>query len=91
MFTAVAPLTVTKERSEVMTFAYQITEIYHQLFIKSPEGTQHFESYVIPLTNYAWIGVVFWILVGSLVLFFISQYLSILTCISSTFGKTILF
>ena len=65
--------TVTKERSEVMTFAQPILDIYCSLFIKNPEGSMNFNSYAAPLTDLAWMSVGIFVLVGSLILFIISQ------------------
>ena len=54
---AVTDFTVTRERSDVITFAQPITQIYHSLFIKNPEGTFNFKSYVDPLKYSSWIFV----------------------------------
>ena len=70
---AVTDFTVTKERSEVMTFAQPILDIYHSLFIKNPEGSMNFNSYTAPLTDLAWMFVGIFVVVGSMFLFIISQ------------------
>ena len=70
---AVTDFTVTKERSEVMTFAQPILDIYHSLFIKNPEGSINFSSYAAPLTDLAWMSIGIFVIVGSFFLFIISQ------------------
>ena len=72
-FIAVAPFTVTKQRSQVMTFAQPITEIYHSLFIKNPEGSMNLKSYVAPLTFNAWIAIGMFAIIGSLTLYLTTQ------------------
>ena len=72
--TAVTDFTVTKERSEVMTFAQPILDIYHSMFIKNPEGSMNFNSYTAPLTDLAWMFVGIFVIVGSMFLFIISQW-----------------
>ena len=70
---AVAPFTVTKERSEAVTFAQPITEIYHSLFIKNPEGSMNLKSYIAPLTMDTWMAIGTFVVVGSLCLYLTSQ------------------
>ena len=70
---AVAGCAVTKQRSEVMTFAQPITEFYMALFIKNPEGSLNFKSYVAPLTNNAWMAIGMFTIMGSLTLFLTTQ------------------
>ena len=70
---AVTEFTVTKERSQVMTFAQPILDIYHSLFIKNPEDIMNLNSYVAPLTDMAWMSIAIFVVVGSLCLFIISQ------------------
>ena len=70
---AVADFTVTQARSQVVTFAQPITEVYHSLFIKNPEGSLNFKSYVAPLTMYAWLAIGLFVLIGSFFIFLTSQ------------------
>ena len=70
---AVADFTVTQARSQVVTFAQPITEVYHSLFIKNPEGSLNFKSYVAPLTMYAWFAIGLFVLIGSFFIFLTSQ------------------
>ena len=53
---ATTDFTVTQERSDVMTFASPITQIYHTLFIKNPAENFNFMAYIEPLHWFAWIG-----------------------------------
>ena len=70
---AVADFTVTQARSQVVTFAQPITEVYHSLFIKNPEGSLNFKSYVAPLTMNAWFAIGLFVLIGSFFIFLTSQ------------------
>ena len=54
---AVTDITITVARSNVITFAQPITEIYHSLFIKNPMGTFNFKAYVETLKYMSWLFV----------------------------------
>ncbi len=54
---AVTDFTVTRARSEVMTFAQPITQIYHSLFIQNPSGSFNLKAYTEPLQKLTWIVV----------------------------------
>ena len=71
--TAVTDFTVTRERSNVITFAQPITQIYHSLFIKNPEGTFNYKSYVDPLRYSSWVFVGLFCLVCPPFLYLSSQ------------------
>ncbi len=51
---AATDFTVTQERSEVMTFAQPITQIYHSLFVKNPAGRPHYTAYTEPFHQMTW-------------------------------------
>ena len=51
---AATDFTVTQERSEVMTFAQPITQIYHSLFIKNPAGRPHYTAYTESFHKFSW-------------------------------------
>ena len=70
---AVQAFTVTNERSKVITFSQPIDSLYHSLFIKNPEGSLNLKAYVDPLTEYAWMAIGMFAIVGSLSLFLITQ------------------
>ena len=55
---AVTDFTVTKERSEVMTFSDPVTQIYHSLFINNPAGRPHYTAYTQSFHKYSWIAVI---------------------------------
>ena len=59
----VTDFTVTRERSEAITFAMPITQIYFSLFIKNPVGTYNFLAYMIPLHNLSWVGIAIFALI----------------------------
>ena len=52
---AATDFTVTRARTEVMSFAQPITQIYHSLFIQNPAGTFNYMAYIEPLHYLAWI------------------------------------
>ena len=54
---AVASFTVTKARSNVITFATPIVQIYHAVFIKNPLGTFNFKAYFETLKYMSWLFV----------------------------------
>ena len=70
---AVAGFAITKERSEVTTLAYPLTEFYMSLFIKNPEGSLNLKSYVAPLTYNAWIAIAMFVIIGSFTLYMTTQ------------------
>ena len=73
IFTAVAPFTVTKQRSEVVTFAQPITEIYHSLFIKRPGDNMNLKSYLAPIDLDGWMAIGVFVLFGSMILRIVTQ------------------
>ena len=60
---AVTDFTITMERSEVITFAQPITQIFHSIFIKNPSGSLNYMAYVEPLRYSSWILVAIFCLV----------------------------
>ena len=52
---AATDFTVTRARSDVITFAQPITQIYHSLFIQNPSGTFNYMAYIEPLHYLAWV------------------------------------
>ena len=54
---AATDFTVTRARSDVITFAQPITQIYHSLFIQNPSGTFNYMAYIEPLHYLSWIFV----------------------------------
>ena len=57
-FSAVAPLTVTKSRSTVVTFMEPIIYIHYSVFIKNPSETFNFVAYIEPMHYLAWAFVI---------------------------------
>ena len=70
---AIQAFTVTRERSEVVTFSQPFMSMYHSLFIKNPDGGINLKPYTNPLSKDAWIAVAMFAVFGSLSLFLITQ------------------
>ena len=51
------PLTVTLERSAVMTFSTPLTQVYFSLFIKNPADTFNYMAYIEPMHWLSWISI----------------------------------
>ena len=66
--------TVTQARSEVISFALPITQIYHRLFIQNPSGTFNYLAYVEPLNILAWMMVGIFCLVTPIFIYLIAKY-----------------
>ena len=66
--------TVTQARSEVISFALPITQIYHRLFIQNPSGTFNYLAYVEPLHILAWMMVGIFCLVTPISIYLIAKY-----------------
>ena len=54
-FLAVQGLSITLERSSVISFTQPLIYIYYQLFIKNPIGTFNYVAYIEPLRTFSWI------------------------------------
>ena len=52
-----AVLSVSLERSTVMTFATPLTQVYYSLFIKNPADTFNYMAYIEPMHWLSWIGI----------------------------------
>ena len=74
---AATDFTVTRARSEVITFAQPITQIYHSLFIQNPSGAFNYMAYVEPLHYLAWIAVGTFCLVTPPFMFFTARYINV--------------
>ena len=72
---AATDFTVTRARSEVITFAQPITQIYHSLFIQNPSGTFNYMAYIEPLHYLAWIAVGTFCLVTPPFMFLTAKYI----------------
>ena len=72
---AASDFTVTRARSEVITFAQPITQIYHSLFIQNPSGTFNYMAYIEPLHYLAWIAVGTFCLVTPPFMFLTAKYI----------------
>ena len=70
---AATDFTVTRARSDVITFAQPITQIYHSLFIQNPSGTFNYMAYIEPMKNMAWLMIAVFCLFAPLVLFFTTR------------------
>ena len=70
---AATDFTVTQERSEVMTFAEPITEIYHSMFIKNPAGRPNYTAYSEPFHYMSWVAVGILVLITPPFLFFAAR------------------
>lgn len=53
----IADLTITIERSQVISFGEPITEIFHSLFIMNPSDGLNMNAYIEPLHFTAWISI----------------------------------
>jgi hypothetical protein len=73
-FPACTDFTVTQERSVVMTFAEPITQIYHSIFIKNPQGRPNFKAYTEPLKTGAWMAIFLIIAFTAPLLFLVVRY-----------------
>ena len=70
----VTDFTMTKERSEVMTFSNPLDQIYHAVMIQNPINTYNFEAFTSPLAGLTWLMVLVYILVTPPILFIASRY-----------------
>ena len=66
--------TVTQERSEVMTFAQPITQIYHSLFIKNPQGKPNYKAYTEPLKTEAWAAIFILVVFTAPILYIVIRF-----------------
>ena len=57
----------------MITFAQPITQIYHSLFIKNPQGTFNFKSYVEPMQYMSWIFIGLFLLITPPFLYITTQ------------------
>ena len=72
--TAVTDFTITKERSEVMTFSNPLDQIYHAVMIQNPINKYNFEAFTSPLAGLTWLMLLLWIVVTPPILFIASRY-----------------
>ena len=75
---AASDFTVTRARSEVISFALPITQIYHSLFIQNPSGTFNYMAYFEPLHYLTWIAVLIFCLVTPPFMFLTAKYIKII-------------
>ena len=66
---AIADFTVTRARSEAMTFGHPLTIVYDSLFIKNPAVTLNYFAYMEPLKVASWIFIGLFCLFASTILF----------------------
>ena len=71
---AVTSFTVTRARSNVITFAQPIVQIYHALFIKNPLGTFNFKAYFEPFKYMSWLFVGLFCILAPTFLFVIARF-----------------
>ena len=71
---AATDFTVTRARSDVITFAQPITQIYHSLFIQNPSGTFNYMAYIEPLHYLSWVFVGVFCIVTPPAIFLTAQY-----------------
>ena len=71
---AVASFTVTKARSNVITFATPIVQIYHAVFIKNPLGTFNYKAYFEPFRYMSWLLVGLFCILTPTFLFVIARF-----------------
>ena len=74
LVSAVASLTITKGRSNVITFAQPIVQFYHALFIKNPLGTFNFKAYFEPFKYMSWFFVGIFCVLAPTLLFIIARF-----------------
>ena len=72
--TAVTDFTITKGRSEVMTFSNPLDQIYHAVMIQNPINKYNFEAFTSPLAGLTWLMLLLWIVVTPPILFIASRY-----------------
>ena len=72
---AATDFTVTRARSDAITFAQPITQIYHSLFIQNPSGTFNYMAYIEPLHYLACIAVGTFCLVTPPFMFLTAKYI----------------
>ena len=65
---AVAGLTITKDRSDVVDFLPSLLEVDEKLFLNTPNDSMYLYAYGKPFTFYSWLGVTMLILVSPIVL-----------------------
>ena len=70
--------TVTKARSEVITYAYPLGQVYFSLFIKNPSGTLHYMAFIEPMTYKTWLCVGLFCILTPFSLFLSNWYVSII-------------
>jgi hypothetical protein len=68
---AVTDFTVTQERSEVMTFATPITEIYNSFFVKNPADVPNYQAYTQSFHWKVWLMIFLVVFLGALMLHFL--------------------
>ena len=73
-FPAVIAFTVTRARSEAITFAQSILQIPHGVFIQNPSGTLHYMAYIEPMHYLAWIVIGLFCVLTPPVLFLTTRY-----------------
>ena len=71
---AATDFTVTRARSDVITFAQPITQIYHSLFIQNPSGTFNYMAYIEPLHYLSWVFVGVFCIVTPPAIFLTAKY-----------------
>ena len=75
--------TITKARSEVVTFAHPIGQFYWSLFIQNPSGAFNYMAYIKPLSYKTWLCVGLFCILTPFILFLGNQYVSISSLIDS--------
>ena len=65
---------VTQARSEVISFALPILQVYQSLFIQNPSNTLNYMAFVEPLHYSAWMLVLIFCLVAPIFIFLILKY-----------------
>ena len=70
-------LTITKERSEVMTFSHPLRYMWDNLLIQNPSGIYNHMAYFKPMRYTTWLCVGLFCLLTPIILFLSNQYVSI--------------
>ena len=69
---------VTNARSEAISFAHPVGQVYFSLYIQNPSGALNYMAYIEPMTNMTWLCVGLFCILSPLILFLTNQYVSIL-------------
>ena len=73
IFPAVAPFTITEQRSQVIKFSTPLHDVWDEIFIKNPIDAFNFEAYTSPITDVTWLLFLAWIIATPPILFIVAR------------------